>query len=150
MKMWLTVQWHYVVRPRMMKVEAHTSCQRKKKQAFYKEGKMWNLLIKSQPVDRHSFWSSTVLCAMGKCQPGWAWHKQQTHLHNLVEWHKRQTQTTDAGKRGWDTHPFVVTYLICTHARANKTSYKAKNSSKLLWLQCAHVTRTHLSLLSWK
>lgn len=115
---------------------------KKKKHAFYKEGKTWNFLIKSQPVDRHSFWSSTVLCAMGKCQPGWAWHKQQTHLHNLVEWHKRQTQTTDAGKRGWDTHPFVVTYLICTHARANKTSYKAKNSSKLLWLQCAHVTRT--------
>lgn len=123
---------------------------KKKKQAFYKEGKTWNLLIKSQPVDRHSFWSSTVLCAMGKCEPRRAWHKQPTHLHNLVEWHKRQTQTTDVGKRGWDAHPFVVTYLICTHARANKTSYEARNSSKLLWLQCAHVTRTHLSLLSWK
>lgn len=127
--------WGPYVLPKKKKKE-------KKKHAFYKEGKTWNFLIKSQPVDRHSFWSSTVLCAMGKCQPGWAWHKQQTHLHNLVEWHKRQTQTTDAGKRGWDTHPFVVTYLICTHARANKTSYKAKNSSKLLWLQCAHVTRT--------
>lgn len=55
----------------------------KKKQAFYKEGKTWNLLIKSQPVDRHSFWSSTVLCAMGKRQPRWAWHKQPTHFTQL-------------------------------------------------------------------
>lgn len=71
---------------------------KKKKQAFYKEGKMWNLLIKSQPVDRHSFWSSTVLCAMGKYQPGWAWHKQQTHLHNLVEWHKKTNTDNRCGK----------------------------------------------------
>lgn len=68
-EIWLTIQWHYVVCSRMMKVEAHTSCQRIKK----KLQKWENIEFtdKSHLVERHLFKSSVVrngkMLVMMKC-----------------------------------------------------------------------------------